>query len=111
MINTPYFNFEEIEAIINNPKDLKNYFENNSLNEGPMLQFMPPVVTDEPAEEYDNYENETDEYEEDEAEENDVENMSDHEKVKLAYEILSMTSYEDEFFMSILGRLRKIMRK
>ena len=40
-----------------------------------------------------------------------LENMSDKEKVKLAYEILSMTSYEDEFFIGILGRLRKVMRQ
>ena len=109
MINTPYFNFEEIEAIINNPKDLVNYFENNSVNEGGMmLNLAPPSdMSDEEA-----YEGE-EEYEDEETmeeNENDVENMSDKEKIKLAYEILSMTSYEDEFFMGILGRLRKIMR-
>ena len=103
MIMTPYFSSEEIENIINNPKDLKNFFEDNSVNGNGIFKMD------------DMYEDEGEDYEEDEesenAEENDVENMSDKEKVKLAYEILSMTSYEDEFFIGILGRLRKVMRQ
>jgi hypothetical protein len=100
MIMTPYFGSEEIENIINNPKDLKNFFENNSVNGNGIFKMD------------DMYEDEGEEYEESENdEENDVENMSDKEKVKLAYEILSMTSYEDEFFIGILGRLRKVMRQ
>ena len=114
MINTPYFNFEEIEAIINNPKDLVNYFENNTVNEGGMmLSLGQPLANSEETSEYDGDEMdeyEGEEYEEESENENDVENMSDKEKIKLAYEILSMTSYEDEFFMGILGRLRKLMR-
>lgn len=105
MIMTPFFNPEEVENIINNPKDLKNFFEDNSVNSNGIFKMNDMN---------DMYDNESEEYEyEDEEEyedENDVENMSDKEKVKLAYEILSMTSYEDDFFMGILGRLRKIMR-
>lgn len=104
MIMTPFFNSDEIEKIINNPNELSNYLKNN-INENSTFNMMS---NDEEGEEYE-YE---DEYEGEESEEeNDVENMSDKEKVKLAYEILSMTSYEDEFFMGILGRLRKIMRQ
>lgn len=107
---TPYFGSEEIEKIINNPNDLKNYFNENSVNENGIFKFSNemPYEGNEEGEEY-----EDEEYEEDEMEENenDVENMSDKEKVKLAYEILSMTSYEDEFFIGILGRLRKVMRQ
>lgn len=106
MINTPYFNSEEIEDIINNPNDLIKYFKDNkSINED-----FGSMMSDE-SEEYEGEEYEDEEEgEEDYENENDVENMSDKEKVKLAYEILSMTAYEDEFFMGILGRLRKLMR-
>ena len=49
MINTPYFNFEEIEAIINNPKELANYFENNNISEGGMmLNLADPIATEAP---------------------------------------------------------------
>lgn len=110
MINTPYFNSEEIEEIINNPNDLVKYFKGNKLiNEEFGLAGMMTNGDSEGMEEDEEYEDE--EYEDEEGEENDVENMSDKEKVKLAYEILSMTSYEDDFFMSILGKLRKLMRK
>lgn len=102
MIMTPYFSSDEIENIINNPKDLKNFFENNSVNESGIFKMDDTYEDEEEGEEYE---------EEEEGEENDVENMSDKEKVKLAYEILSMTSYEDEFFIGILGRLRKVMRQ
>ena len=112
MINTPYFNFEEIEAIINNPKDLINYFEKNSVNEAGMMLNLGQPMNSEESEEMSEYDGDDydDSYEETEEDENDVEGMSDKEKIKLAYEILSMTSYEDEFFMGILGRLRKLMR-
>lgn len=105
MIQIPYFKSEEIEEIINNKKDLANYFKKNNVNES----LFGSEYEDKEMEE-----DEMEEMEEDEGyenEENDVENMSDKEKIKLAYEILSMTSYEDEFFMGILGRLRKLMRK
>lgn len=105
MIQIPYFKSEEIEEIINNKKDLANYFKKNNVNES---------LFDSEYEDKEMEEDEMEEMEEDEGyenEENDVENMSDKEKIKLAYEILSMTSYEDEFFMGILGRLRKLMRK
>jgi hypothetical protein len=106
MIQIPYFKSEEIEEIINNKKDLVNYFKNNNVNENLMNNNFDDIENYE-----DQYENEDmEEMEEEGVEENDVENMSDKEKVKLAYEILSMTSYEDEFFISILGRLRKVMR-
>jgi hypothetical protein len=110
MNNTPYFNFEEIEAIINNPKELTSYFEKTNFNEnGAMLSISSPMASED--QEYEEYEDDEEEYGEEEAsEENDVESMSDKEKIKLAYEILSMTAYEDEFFMGILGRLRKLMR-
>lgn len=101
MIQIPYFKSEEIEEIINNKKDLVDYFKQNSINEN---------LLGDDYEEYDDYEDEYESEEESEEQENDVESMSDKEKVKLAYEILSMTSYEDEFFMSILSRIRKIMR-
>lgn len=101
MIQIPYFNSEEIEGIINNKKDLVNYFKENSLNEDLFGGEESYEDSEESYEDDEGYENE----------ENDVENMSDKEKIKLAYEILSMTSYEDEFFMGILGRLRKLMRK
>lgn len=106
MIQIPYFKSEEIEEIINNKKDLVNYLKQNKINEN--------LFSDESAmENEDEYEYE-DEYEDEDMEEsnveNDVESMSDKEKIKLAYEILSMTSYEDEFFMGILSRIRKIMR-
>jgi hypothetical protein len=106
MIQIPYFKSEEIEEIINNKKDLVNYFKNNNVNENLMNNNFDDIENYE-----DQYENEDmEEMEEEGVEENDVENMSDKEKVKLAYEILSMTSYEDEFFIGILGRLRKVMR-
>jgi len=108
MINTPYFNSEEIESIINNPEDLSKYFRNsNVVNE----ETFGVSMLNSPAAEED-YEGE-EEYEDEEGyeSENDVESMTDKEKIKLAYEILSMTAYEDEFFMGILGRLRKLMRK
>lgn len=104
MIQIPYFKSEEIEEIINNKKDLVDYFKKNNINEN--------LFGDNYAEEdYEDEEMEEDGEEGYENEENDVESMSDKEKVKLAYEILSMTAYEDEFFMGILGRLRKLMRK
>lgn len=110
MIQMPYFNPEEIEEIINDEDKLANFFKKNSLNEGLVFNTAPVAVSSgmEADEEYDD---EGEEYEDEIAEnENDVENMTDKEKIKLAYEILSMTSYEDDFFMGILGRLRKLMR-
>ena len=108
MINTPYFSSEEIEGIINDPNDLVKYFKGNKLiNEDFGMSGSMMGDSEGESEEY-----EDEEYEDEASEENenDVENMSDKEKVKLAYEILSMTAYEDEFFMGILGRLRKLMR-
>ena len=112
MIQIPYFSSEEIEKIINNKEDLTNYFKENNVNEKFVIDLSKDKYSseDEMYEGEEEYEDEM--YEDEESEsENDVENMSDKEKIKLAYEILSMTSYEDEFFMSILGRLRKVMRK
>jgi hypothetical protein len=109
MIQIPYFKSEEIEEIINNKKDLVNYFKNNNINENLMNNNFGDIEDYEDKYEYEDEEME-EEREEEGMEENDVENMSDKEKVKLAYEILSMTSYEDEFFIGILGRLRKVMR-
>jgi hypothetical protein len=94
---TPYFNSEEIEKIINNPNLAKQLIGEN-------FGYEDESGEDEAYEAEEEYEDEAGEHE------NDVESMSDKEKVKLAYEILSMTSYEDEIFMKILGRLRKLMR-
>ncbi len=98
---TPYFNSEEVEKIINNPNLAKELIGENF---GLVSQGYETEEPYEGEEEYEEYEDEAGEHE------NDVESMSDKEKVKLAYEILSMTSYEDEIFMKILGRLRKLMR-
>lgn len=95
---TPYFNSEEVEKIINNPNLAKELIGENFGYDDKGYELEEPYEAEE-------------EYEDESGEnENDVEGMSDKEKVKLAYEILSMTSYEDEIFMKILGRLRKIMR-
>lgn len=105
----PYFNMQEIEEIINDEDGLAKFLKNNHVNESLAFTSSAPMAmsADEEGYEDEGYEEYEDEMEE---KENDVENMSDKEKIKLAYEILSMTSYEDEFFMSILGRLRKLMR-
>lgn len=104
----PYFNTQEIEEIINDEESLAKFLKKNHINESLAFTSSAPIaVSDDEGYEDEEYE----EYEDEEGEkENDVENMTDKEKIKLAYEILSMTSYEDEFFMGILSRLRKLMR-
>ena len=110
---TPYFSPEEIENIINNPTDLSDYFKENKVKEKNSKNNIINEDSYGDEELYGDEESYEDESDEDESyeNENDVENMTDKEKIKLAYEILSMTKYEDEFFMSILSKLRKMMRK
>jgi hypothetical protein len=81
---TPYFGSEEIEKIINNPNDLKNYFNENSVNENGIFKFSNemPYEGNEEGEEYEDEEYE----EEDETEEKENDVMSEEEFKKVLEE-------------------------